>query len=130
MKRFAFAILLFAFVGASPQAKAQKKDSVTVSVESLRDLKQKFAKQKRTILLQDSLIKELELQTALYKRRAEKDSLILDITEERLDIKDERLKMRDERIEKLEKENTWERIKKFIWTAGGIAIGFLVGSAG
>ena len=131
MKRFALAILLFGFVGTTHNPTlAQKKDSVKVSVESLQNLKQEFAKQKKTISLQDSLIKELELQTTLYKRRAEKDSLILDITEKRLDIKNERLKMRNERIERLEKENTWQRIKKFIWTAGGLAIGFLIGSAG
>ena len=132
MRRFALAILLFVFVGSAltNTALAQEKDSVTVSVESLQNLKKEFAKQKKTISLQDSLIKELELQTTLYKRRAEKDSLILNITEKRLEIKNERLKMRDERIERLEKENTWERIKKFIWTLGGLAIGFLIGSAG
>ena len=132
MRRFALAILLFVFVGSAltNTALAQEKDSVTVSVESLQNLKKEFAKQKKTISLQDSLIEELELQTTLYKRRAEKDSLILNITEKRLEIKNERLKMRDERIERLEKENTWERIKKFIWTLGGLAIGFLIGSAG
>ena len=132
MKRFALAILLFGFVGAvSPiTTTAQEKDSVKVSVEALQNLKEKFAEQKKTISLQDSLIKELELQTNLYKRRAKKDSLILEITEERLNIKDERIKMRDERIKRLEKENTWERIKKFIWATGSLAVGFLVGSAG
>jgi len=130
MKRFFLSILLFGFVGAHEPILAQEKDSVKVSVEALQNLKEKFAEQKKTISLQDSLIKELELQTTLYKRRAEKDSLILDITEERLEIKDERLKMRDERIKRLEKENTWEQIKKFIWATGALAIGFLVGNAG
>lgn len=137
MRSFVIA-LLFTFLVFPDPALAQseevpdpppEKDSVTVSVESLRNLKEEFMELERTVKLQDSLIAELEHQTELYEERARQDSAIIAINEEKLEIKDERIAIRDEQIEELRRQNTWGEIKKFIWTAGGILLGFLLGSA-
>jgi len=135
MKRFVFAFLVFAFTATPalaqevPDTPPPEKDSVTVSVESLRELKEQFTEQKRKIALQDSLIEEQAHQIDLWERRARQDSLILDLTEKRLEIKQERIDMRDDRINRLERGKTWEQIKKYIWAGGSLVIGFLLGSS-
>lgn len=131
MRQFVLAFLIFAFTAAPTfgQTAPPEKDSVTVSVEALRNLKEDFQEQKRKIALQDSLIEEQAHQIELWQEKSRQDSLILDLTEQRLEIKNERIKIRDERISRLEEEKTWEQIKKYIWTLGGLAIGFLVGGA-
>lgn len=104
-------------------------DSVTVSVESLRNLKHEFKILERQVELQDSIIAEQDYQINLYEKRADQDSLINDLTEQQLEIRDERIKMRDERIQRLERQKTWEQLKKYIWAGGSLVIGFLLGSA-
>lgn len=136
MKRFLFIFLVFAFTATPAVAQdvsenpSPEKDSVTVSVESLRELKEQFTEQKRKIALQDSLIKEQTRQIGLWEQRVHQDSLILNLTKKRLDIKQERIDMRDDRIKRLERNKTWEEIKKYIWAGGTLVIGFLLGSAG
>lgn len=133
MRHFAIAFLIFAFTAAPALGQVEtpppEKDSVTVSVESLRNLKEEFTELKRTTEIQDSLIAELDHQNDLYEERARTDSMIIAITEKKIEIKNDRIELRDERIDKLESERTWERIKRYIWTAGALAIGFLVGGA-
>lgn len=135
MRQLAFAFLIFALTAAPafgqsvPDEPPASKDSVTVSVEALRNLKEDFQEQKRKIALQDSLIEEQAHQIELWRKKSRQDSLILDLTEQRLEIKDERIEMRDERINRLEEQKTWETIKRYIWTGGSLVIGFLIGSA-
>lgn len=135
MKRFLLAFLIFALTAAPTLAQEvpdtpSEKDSVTVSVESLRELKEQFTEQERKIALQDSLIEEQAHQIDLWEQRARQDSVILALTEKRLEIKQERINMRDDRIKRLERNKTWEQIKKYIWAGGSLVIGFLLGSAG
>jgi glutamyl-tRNA reductase len=131
MRQLVFAFLIFAFTAAPAfgQTTPPKRDSVTVSVEALRNLKEDFQEQKRKIALQDSLIEEQAHQIELWQEKSRQDSLILDLTEQRLEIKNERIKIRDERINRLEEEKTWEKIKKYIWAGGSLVIGFFIGSA-
>lgn len=134
MKRLAILVLTFSLLvpvtyGQQAPDGPTAKDSVTVSVEALRNLRFEYRKLERKAEIQDSIIAEQEYQIDLYKRRLQQDSVIVDLTEERLKIKDERIKARDERIERLERQNTWEQIKKFAWSAGTLVIGFLLGSA-
>lgn len=121
-------LFLSVLVFANP-AYAQEKDSVTVSVEALQNLKVEYAELEKTVSLQDSLIEELEYQIKLYEQRSRQDSLLINLTEEKLEVKDERIKIRDERIGRLEEQRTWEKIKKYIWTTGALVIGFFVGNA-
>lgn len=131
MRQLVFAFLIFAVTAAPAfgQTTPPKRDSVTVSVEALRNLKEDFQEQKRKIALQDSLIEEQAHQIELWQEKSRQDSLILDLTEQRLEIKNERIKIRDERINRLEEEKTWEKIKKYIWAGGSLVIGFFIGSA-
>jgi peptidoglycan hydrolase CwlO-like protein len=105
-------------------------DSVTVSVEALRNLKHEFTILENKVEIQDSIITEQTRQIKLYEKRVKQTEEIDQIIKERLKIREERIEMRDERIKRLEEEKTWEQIKRYIWTIGGLAIGFLVGSAG
>lgn len=136
MKRLVPLVLIFALLSGPavaqdvPDDPPPEKDSVTVSVEALRNLKERFTELERKTALQDSLIEEQKHQIKLYERRVRQDSLILNLTEQKLDVRQERINMRDERIQRLEDEKTWEQIKKYIWTAGSLVIGFLLGSAG
>lgn len=123
-----FLSVLLIPVFANP-AHGQEKDSVTVSVEALQNLKAEYAELEKTVSLQDSLIEELEYQIKLYEQRSRQDSLLINLTEEKLEVKDERIKIRDERIDRLEEQRTWEQIKKYIWTTGALVIGFFVGNA-
>ena len=133
MRKIAFFIafsLLFsapAFGQEVPDDPVQ--DSVTVSVESLRNLKQEFTILENKVEIQDSIITEQTRQIKLYERRVDQTAKIDTLLKQRLKIRDERIEIRDERIERLEDEKTWEQIKKYIWTVGSLAIGFLVGSA-
>jgi peptidoglycan hydrolase CwlO-like protein len=105
------------------------RDSVTVSVEALRNLKHEYTILENKVEIQDSIIVEQARQIDLYEKRTDQTEKIDRILKKRIKIRDERIEMRDERIERLEKEKTWEQIKKYIWTLGGLAIGFLVGGA-
>ena len=133
MRQLAFAFLIFALTAAPAFGQSvpdePEKDSVTVSVEALRNLKEDYQEQKRKIALQDSLIGEQARQIELWQEKARQDSLILNLTEQRLAVKEERIAIRDERIDRLEEEKTWETIKRYIWTGGSLVIGFLIGSA-
>lgn len=131
MRQLAFAFLIFTLTAAPAfgQTVPSEKDSVTVSVEALRNLKEHVQEQERKIALQDSLIEEQAHQIDLWQEKARQDSLILNLTEQRIDVKNERIEIRDERINRLEEQKTWETIKRYIWTGGSLVIGFLIGSA-
>lgn len=133
MRKTVFAIILSLLFSVPalgqdvPDNPAQ--DSVTVSVESLRGLKQEFTILENKTEIQDSIIAEQTRQINLYERRVEQTAKIDTLLKQRLEIRDERIEMRDERIQRLEEEKTWEQVKRYIWTLGSLAIGFLVGSA-
>ena len=124
---FLSVLLIPVFANLNP-AYAQEKDSVTVSVEALRTLKAEHGKLNEKVALQDSLIEELEYQITLYEQRSRQDSLLIELTEQKMEVKDERIKIRDDRIYRLEDQKTWEQIKKYVWTAGALVIGFFVRS--
>lgn len=133
MRKTALAILISVFLAVPAYGQqtfsSLEPDSVTVSVESLRELKHEYKILERQVQLQDSIIAEQEYQIELYERRTAKDSVILDLAERQLEVRKERIKIRDERIERLEEQKTWERIKRYIWTGGSLIIGFFVGNA-
>jgi hypothetical protein len=124
-----FLVSLFLCVPAFGQGGSPTQDSVTVSVEALQNLKNEFKILENKVEVQDSIIVEQTRQIELYEKRTAQTKKIEEILKKRLKIRDDRIKMRDERIDRLEKENTWEKIKRYIWTGGALLIGFFVGIA-
>ncbi|WP_263787306.1 hypothetical protein [Salinibacter grassmerensis] len=125
MNKVFAALLIVAFLTCP--AKAQT-DSVTVSTEALRNLKESVEERKRRVELQDSLIEEQARQIELYEEKALRDSTILQLTEKQLDIKDERIKARDERISRLEEQKLYQKIRSYVTVAGGLIIGYFIGA--
>jgi len=128
MKRFliafTFLFLLFPQTGLSQEKPVSEDDSVTVSVEALRNLKHEHKVLQRKVALQDTIIQEQEYQIQLYQKRLKQDSTLNVLNKKQLSIRNERIELRDDRIESLENRNTWLRVG----AAAGIVLGFVLGS--
>ena len=101
-----------------------EKDSVTVSVEALRNLKHEFQILERKVELQDTIIVEQNDQIEIYKKRIRQDSLLHDLNEKQLEIRNERISIKEEQIEELERRNFWLKIA----TGVGTVLGFVFGA--
>lgn len=125
MYRYILVFFLSAFL-LQPSV-AQKKDSITVSVEAIQNLQAEFNELSKTVTIQDSIIAEQAEQIQLWRERARQDSTLLALSDKRMKITKARFKIRKDRIKELEKKNLWLRIRSYVWTVGGIVIGFLAG---
>lgn len=129
MNRYVLFLLPFLLVCQLSLAQQQtEEDSITVSVEAIQNLQAEFNKLSNKVTIQDSIIAEQADQIQLWQKKARQDSVLLALSNEQQDVLRERMEIRDERIQKLEDKNLWLRIRGYVWTAGGIVIGFLAGS--
>jgi len=122
-------ILPLLFLFAFPVQAQEQPDSVTVSFEALQNLQKAHKELKAKVAIQDSIIAEQEREIKLWENRAKQDSIIRDLTEERAQVLRERMELRDEKIQQLKRENFWLRIRSYLFTAGGVLIGIVIGGA-
>jgi hypothetical protein len=131
MKKVVTALAFIFAIGFAPAAAQDvpdgptEKDSVTVSVEALRNLKHEFNVVERKVELQQVVIEEQDRQIKLYKRRVHQDSTLEALNKKQLEVRQERIELRDERIKELEQQNTWLKIG----TGAAAVVGFLLGAA-
>lgn len=121
-----FVLILFpapALAQDAPVAPIEK-DSVTVSVEALRNLKHEFQILERKVELQDTIIVEQNRQIELYEKRIRQDSLLNDLNQKQLEIRNERIQVKEEQIQRLERRNFWLKVA----TGAGTVVGFVLGA--
>jgi len=126
MSRYVLTFFVFSLFFCQPSA-AQEKDSITVSIEAVQGLQAEFNEVSKKVTIQDSIIAEQAKQLRLWKERARQDSTLLALSERQEQILEERIELKEEQIKELEDEQWWLRVRSYVWTVGGILVGFLAG---